>query len=575
MIMQKTNLKMNLEKTKDSNQLDIRVRQLEFASIDKSNPDQLKNWFIKYRYLSTNDHAQIAQKSTWYIRKLKRLAGLTTKSPTKKPIPKPIYFPSSIVVATDWDTEAWLSKAINIYTISAIAKACGVSPRTIRRRVKYYSISKIAKPRIKNKCFTKEWCYLHYIKLGWNQTKCAQKAGICQQTFVNWLNYFNIPVRTAQASLVACTNHKLWVKQLYHDLQQQPIVSKVFLRSDHIHVRFKDYFWESYYFDGKSTIKRPIWSYFVTPEDSMIKCVPVVLPEHESDCLDTILDQDGLIKSPHLIISRHKLNASSFVEQRLAIHDFCRHVTQRGWIWPEHPIATLNRDLQQINRYNTIKYIKKDVYDIYAHLGCLSTPGRKIIEHFFDLSDHANTFTSPRLVIKILNILLSKKRLKFNTHNMLRIYSSGAAFLPGNRTQLRIFDPASYAVIFKRLRLSGSILDLTPGYGNKAIAAALAGLQYYTIPTIQFTKAIDKGFADFCKIDYAPWDNQNVDLLLYDNQFMPPDMGIVDKYMDHAKRLMVYVPRHLKELYTHKLKPDLILQIRTRSHQPPDYLFIW
>ena len=553
-----------------------RLRKL-FNQIDHKDPQQLKQWFDQYSYLSTNDHAQIADRSAYYIRKLKKLAGIQHKMPANIPPPPKHRRVNTIQAPENWDNPEWLSKAINIYSIKAIAEACRTTRITIRKRIKQYQLKKIPRPISKNKCCTWDWCNTHYTQLGWSQAKCAQKAGIGQQAFASWLNYYKIPVRNKRETTKSHHQVQLWVRKLFDQLSKQPIVNKVFLRHDHIHVRFKNYFWETYYVlnwpEGK---RRPQLSYIVDSEQAKIENVPQVLAEYEDESFEPAYDHRGIITKPHIIINRTQFRQASLIEQRLAVHEYCRQITQRGWIWPEHPENILHAEYEKMLQFKESKYITNGVFSIFANNGMKPAPGRRIIEHFFDISEFADTFRSPRLVMKMLNELANRDDLKFNTHNLLRIFSCEEARLPGNHKLFRMFDPVAYSVIFNRLGVKGSIFDVSPGYGNRAIAAAINGLKYYTIPDDRFNKALAKGFTHFCALDYTAWDGDQVDLLIYDNNFDTPDMSIIEDYMSYAKRMIIFVPNRLKIEYQAKYRPESVIQLKTKWFQKmPDYLFLW
>jgi transcriptional regulator with XRE-family HTH domain len=556
---------------------DIQQLRYKFYQLDHKDPQQLKRWFDEYSYLSTNDHAQIANKSAYYIRKLKKLAGIKSKMPANIPPPNIRNSINTINVPDNWDDPEWLSKAINIYSIKSLAAACHVTRNTIRKRINQYQLKIIPKPISKNKCCTWNWCNKHYTELGWSQAKCAQKAGISQQAFANWLNHYKIPVRTKRETIKSHNQVQLWVRKLFDQLTKQPIVNKVFLRSDHIHVRFKNYFWETYYVqEWPANKRRPKLSYIIDSQQALIENVPQVLSEYENESFEDVYDKNGIIQKPHIIINRDQFEQASLLEQRLALHEFCRQITQRGWIWPEHPEHILQAEYEKMLQFKESKYIVNGIFSIFANNGMKPAPGRRIIEHFFDISEFADVFRSPRLVMKILNELASRSDLKLNTHNMLRIFSCGEGRLPGNHRLFRMFDPVAYSVIFKRLGINGSILDISPGYGNRAIAAAINQLKYYTMPDDRFNKALSKGFAEFCGLDYTPWEQNQVDLLIYDNNFDTPNMSVINDYMSFAKRMIIFVPNRLKVEYQAKYKPESVIKLKTKWFQrSPDYLFLW
>ena len=545
----------------------------EFELVDLSNTEQVLEWFVKHSHLSTNDHAQIANKSSSYIRKLKKSVGLSNnnyKPPSTNTKSIKII---TLSVPTNWDSKQWLSCVSKVYSISSIAKACGVSRRTILRKLAKYDIKRYKLPISTNKCCTWDWCNLHYNELGWSQSKCAKKAGICQQTFANWLNHFKIPVRSNSESIHKSSTVRLWVRKLKNQLTDIPIVRKVYLRKDHIHVRFKNYFWESYYF-VQTNKKLPPYSYYITKKDSIINKIPAVYPEYELEIDQNILNDDGLINSPHIIINRSDIKSSSFIEKRLALHEFCRQITTRKWEMPSHPQDILIQEYDYLSSKPSLKIID-GALTIFCNNKKLT--GRKIMESFHDIRDKTEIFKSPKYTIKLLNNLLNRKDLKFNLHNLLRLYSAGVVKIPKSYSTYRMINPAIYLKIFDILKIDGSVLDLKPGYGSKAIAASIAGLSYYTTDDHNFNQALKRGFGDFLKLKHKQWRNNKVDLILLDNNFDGvPNLVDLKEYLKFGTKLIIYVPNDCKEEYYKKLSPKSIIPIKTKWYQNQvDYLFVW
>ena len=551
---------------------DLQELSRKFSFVDKQDPIALQRWFETYLYLSTNDHAQIADRSTSYIRRLKKLAGINGKMPANLPVPKSRSRVVNIIVPDDWDNPVWLQQMIRIYSSIEIAKAVGIDTSNICRKLQKYGITDRLGTKPRNKCCTRDWCIEHYVNQGLTQIKCAELAGIGQQTFSNWLNRFKIPVRTSRETQKSHTDVRLWVRELLHKLKQQPTVRKVFLRKDHIHVRFINYFWETYYVDHRplKNGERPPLSYIITKKDASLIKVPQVRPEFETSLLNTD-------HSCHITINRQELNQASFMERRMAIHEYCRQFTQREWLWPEYPDNILRAEWDKMRDYKEVKYLKSDGFTSFAHHGNKPAPGRRIIEHFFDLSEFIEVFRSPRMTMKILNLLLKREDLAFNVHNFLRIFSCDSAVnIPAKYPKFRLSDPVVYAVIFERLGIRGTVFDVTPGFGNRAIACALKGLKYTTIPDERFKLALSKGFVEFTGLKYEEYNGQEIDLLLYDNNFSEADIPKILKYTDRAKHMMIFVPHSQKLKTQAKYKPESIIKIRTRWFQKaPDYLFLY
>jgi hypothetical protein len=547
---------------------DIQELRIEFARLNKKDPEAVRKWFESKPHLTANDHCQVANRSLNYIRRLRRFAGIKASLPPVLPKSKAKRATNTISVPENWrNDQDWLRR-VSSHSVSQIAQACGVSRIIIYRKFKKYGIKSKYSIKSKNKCCTKAWCYRHYVELNWSQEKCAKAAGICQQAFSNWLNRFNIAVRTVEEHW----KHKhvqLWTRKLIQDLEKQSVVRRVYLYQDRIHVRFMNFFWETYY--PFKIDKVPIFSYAITKRDARLSRIPKVIPQYETD-FEELYDEDGIIKTAHIMIDRAKFQKSSLMERRLAVHEFCRQITRREWIWPEHPEYVLQEEWEKLKNCDHNKYVKNNIFTIYG----APTLGRKLCEHFFDVSDYSPAFKSPRTVMKVLNILASRKDTPFDFHNFLRLFSAGySKTFRRNYPRFRFTDPGAYCCIFNKLNIRGKILDISPDFGNKAIASAIAGLEYYVIPDERFKKAIDKGLADLTGLKYHKWNKETVDVIVYDNDWNIPDIRLINNYMGYAKRMMIFVPREFKDELYSKLKPTSIIKIKTTWLREPNYIFIW
>lgn len=545
----------------------IELRQ-QFAVVDKKDPKALRQWFDTHSYLSTNDFAQIGDCSARKIRQLKKLAGIVGKMPANLPISKAQSRVVTLTAPADWDNYEWFSKVAKSHTYRDLSTATGLSYRSIYTRLKRWGL-KTRGQVSHNPCHTKEWCEEHYVKQGLSQTKCAKLAKVGQQTFANWLNDFKIPVRTARETSKAHTNVKLWVRKLFHALEQQDTIRSVRLRHDHIHVRYMNYFWETYYLKDKTDNRVTHSRLISNKENGRLEHIPEVTYEYESDLVG------GQQFPAHLIINPKEWKQSSLIEQRVALHEFCRRITQRDWIWPEYPEFVLQEEWRKVQDYKESKYMSQGAFTAYADIGKNPTPGRRIIEHFMDLSNYAAAFKSPRYIMKLLNSI-TKRKLTINTHNLLRTFSCSGITLPSQGKTFRIIDPGLYAVILKRLNITGTVFDLNPGLGNRAIACAILGLKYTTIPDERFQQALDKGLATFLGLDYEPYDGQKVDLLIHDRDFTESKVEDALPYATTAKQMAVFVPVHLRKKTLAKHSPTSTLKIQTRTvSKISDYLFLY
>lgn len=531
----------------------------------------LKKFFQTYGHLSTNDQAQISNLSADSIRRLRKRAGIAPKVTTARP-PLTIRQQSipSVTPPPDWRHDrAWLEKMVKIYSVSQIARMVERSRALLMQILAKHGIKgKTLKEatRSKNKHCTHAWCYKHYVQLALSQQQCANLAGISQQVFSVWLNLFKITVRDQQQTELGRTVITLWEKDFIAKLRQNSTVRRVFVREGYIHVRYMNYFWENYYTRAVAYVKRPYTYFAITEENTRINKVPLVYHEYG-------VDIEGKPLHPaHICLSRPDLKKATLVEQRLAIHEYARQIITRGWIQPSFPPEVLQEDYDKISNTLVDRYINNEGYTAFPKFGTKVASGRKLMMHFFDFSPFWSILARPQKVIRYLNFL-AQKSVKFNLYNLLMVVASGQNILP-SRMIPNLPSPAIYTAIFKHLKLQGTLLDINVGFGNRAVAAASAGLKYTTADP-KFSFALERGFPLFTGLDYEPYSNQQVDIAIYDNGFKMPDMEKVLPYLGVTKKLLVFCAHaHLQEML--KYKPQTAIKVRVRYlRKTPDYLFVW
>lgn len=539
--------------------------------LDPKNVVELRRWFETHSHLSTNDQAQLANVAARTIRRLKKRAGIVGK-PTK---PTPRYLRINTIptaaVPDNWrDDPVWLAKMVQVYSVKQLAEMVNRNRNVIRTVLNRHGIkTKTLKEatRSKNKCCNHAWCYQHYITLGYSQQKCADLAGISQQTFSDWLNRFKIPVRDAEQTLNGRKIITPWEKDFIPKLRKQSVVRRVYVREGYIHVRYRNYFWENYYTRAVPHPKRPYTYFKITSENSRIKKVPLVYPEYG-------VGLEGEAKFPaHICLSRADLESATMIEQRLAIHEYARQIVSRGWIWPEFPEEVIHEDFAKVKNSEHTKYMENGGFTAFPRAGRLSPPGRKVMMHYFDFSRFWAVLSRPQMVVRFLNTL-ARRTVKFNLFNFLLTVAANEGAVIRRTATPNIPDPVVYSVIFKKLKLQGTLLDINVGLGNRAIAAAVAGLTY-TTPDSAFDHALNRGFIEFSGLEFQPYQDQEVDVALYDEGFRTPDMNKVLPFLGKAKKLLVFCPSaYAQEVL--KYKPQSAIRIRTRLHRKtPDYLFVW
>jgi hypothetical protein len=550
---------------------DLLELRAAFTKIDKKDPAALRYWFESHPHLTTNDHAQIADSSSKYIRTLKKRAGLTGTRNTIPPRPLTLPVLVNIQVPENWRTDkAWLQKAIQLYSVNQLAKATGKHRRSLDKILKDYQL----KPKTlkessqsKNKCCSHEWCHRHYVILGYSQDRCAKLAGIRQQTFADWLNRFKIPIRDCSQTRRGRRTITFWERRLIHDLRKQPVVRRIHPQEGYIHVRYRDYFWENYHpGPRKANLRRPYTYFQISPQTARIDKVPIVYPEYG-------MDIDGRALFPaHIAINRLDFGQASLMEKRLALHEFARQIVTRGWVWPKYPEDILAEDFDRVKNFNMAKYLENGGFTAIPILGA-SPPGRQLMMHYFDTSQFWDILRHPKLVVKFLN-QLAERTVKFNFFNLILTVAANERQVVVRHRAPRLHDPVVYHAIFKRLGLTGTVLDLNVGFGNRALACAAAGLNY-TTPDPTINGALDRGLADFTGLRYEPYTGQKVDTLIYDEGWRIPQMDKVMPYLGVAKKMLVFAP-HSYRTEMLKYNPRSAIRLRTRIYgKTPDLVFVW
>ena len=539
----------------------------KFGQVDTDDPEAIRKWFADHEYLTTNDHALVTGKSRWYVRQLRKRAGLTQAPPKKMPKP---HAPRKIVNidTTNWDTKEWFEKAIQLYTIKQIARAIQRDKKAVKRRVKKWNLKLRPlkeRTRPQNPCCTKEWVYNHYVEKGLSQRQCAKLANISPQNFANWLIRFEIQVRH-RGQLPAVP---IWVRKLVCELEKQDVVRAVYLRPEHVHIRTMHYFWESYY--PNRTGKRLAFSYNITRADARLERIPTVAYQYESEL-------DGTNRYPgHIQINQTEWKHASFLERRMALHQFGWRIFENKYVQLTHPTEAIENDLEFVRQIKEAKLIKQGGFTAFPLMGRTDyAPGKKIIEHFFDMSYlWQEALGSPRYITHVLNSMAEKTHTTINTHNMIRSLLGGVENLRHKKIP-RIQNPAVYVALLRRLGVRGPVLDLHPGYGSRAIACAILGIPYLYPPNALFEDAVNRGFAEFLGLDCRPYEGGSIPMLLCDNDLDMPNLKEATDFAKSATNMLIFVTNDKRFRFEAKMKPKSIIPIKARYYKKKmDYFFLY
>jgi transposase-like protein len=470
-----------------------------------------------------------------------------------------------IDVPKNWDTKEWLEEAIKLYSIRAIARAVGRDKVGIQKRLKKWKIKYDSDKHrtLRHPKCNREWIYKHYVTQGLSQIKCAKLAGVSKQTFNNWLNRFKIPVRIKTKAPGPLSYP--WVKRLCHDLEQMEMVTGVYLQYDRVHVRFRHRTWENY-FPGAREKKRAR-DFAISREQGKLDNIPTVTYQYEYDLVD------GPSYPAHLEMNKQEYKRATVMERRIALHTMTNKICLRGWVPLDYPMCALEDELERTRQANLDARQHKGDYIRYVAQDPDSAMCGRIGEHFFDLSFLTGIVRSPRLTLRVLKLVVNGQ-YPATTHSYIhRILQNTLEY---DFPFPRVCDPACYMAIFRRLGVRGPVLDLHPGLGEKAIACALMGIPYRTLPDEHLRGAVDKGFMDFIGCDYAEWDGRPAEWALCDNALQKPVKELGFEHLGKAKRVLMFVPEKKRQAIQGKMPPSGALTIRANRIVPrKDYLFLY
>lgn len=168
----------------------------EFAKIDVNDGEALRQFFLKYNCFTTSDWVTILHRSPTLVRKYKRRAGFRQKSAPSIVPPAP---PRPPVLGLDpfEDTAEWWQKQYSQYGRLILQRASGLSATEVRKRItqhcKWRSLYEAN--RSKHSSCNEKWLTDHYVTRGLTISKCAELAGVSDDTIKSWLVRFKFEIR--------------------------------------------------------------------------------------------------------------------------------------------------------------------------------------------------------------------------------------------------------------------------------------------------------------------------------------------------------------------------------------------
>lgn len=531
---------------------DEQLKKLQrlFKRVNITDSNSVRKWFDTYNYLTVADHALVMERCTARVRALKAFCGLKGRAPTTTKQTKqiPVYISN---IPENWRTKEWLEPNIQKYGISAIARSVNLSTVRLKRIIAKLGVKGRGR-KSRNPYCTKAWCHRHYVELQYSESKCAKLAGITRPRFADWLVKFKIPIRPANVKQDCNIQLTFFFKILVSKLNNDPNIKHVRIHKNHLCIRHNDGLYSRYIF---KKMDQKDWRY---------EKVPLIIKQYENG----ISQAD----TAHLAINRKQLAQCSRLERDVVLHKLNHIINTRGWIWPEYPAEELSKDLKALKNEKEANYIKNGHFTL-LHTSC---PGRKIMQHFFDMSHVYNQILKkPRRAYNIIYRLYRSPNNPLDFNNIIRM-ATRSNF---KNSRFKMPNPTFYSIILKRLRIKGRVLDLNVGTGGRAIACAMAGLHYMHLDDGCFNRAIDLGLGDFLGLSHSVFEG-SADLVIADIDLTGDKCEeMIQKafiYADRTKRILAYVPRELQvELYK-KYKPAQMIKCVTQPvNREPNYFFIW
>lgn len=360
-----------------------------------------------------------------------------------------------------------------------------------------------------------------------------------------------------------------WVRRLFSQLTQHPLIDRLRLRRNRISVKYVTGFKKNYVFGP--LLRRHYYRTKITRAEGTITEPIQVGYQYQW----RLLKRPDL--EPYFLVKRERIKRSSYLEQELLVHDILSRLQKIRLIKCHYSPTDLQEDIDRIKSINHAFF--NGVITLYPNCGLSAgkpRPGHAWVETYFDCDSIRRSPDDDRATIefaftcdKLLYVAIQKvvKTTKWDvTISSIRKMLCRLGYGPVYR------NPVTYKIIFKQLlRPAGRIIsDLRPHLGTKALAAAVLGAKYNPMGEFPIEMANDLGLE---LADPGP----HHDILLLDNNFERVDIDEAMKWRSKCREMLLFVKHDQMEEARLKYKPDRIVKIKTKLVTPriftPDYLF--
>ena len=544
----------------------------KFRHVDTSDPDSLKRWLIEHRHLNIGALAAITQVPRPRIRAWRKAAGLAVcrgqyNTVKNKPIDADLPVDPPLP-GQRWSSYEWLSAAYErTRSTSKIARAVGVSHKRVEQRLMQLGLYR---PKPPHPCNNREWLNLHYVQQARSVAECARMAGVNRHTMLNWLANHDIVVHTKRQNSYAILRGRpvqtpLWFKELAGMLGELPEVRYVSLQELGMKVRYADGTLEMYWTTPLiNTVKRMGRTYVLDQASGKYRRD---VPVHRQ------YPGDGFQQSPynHFIINRSDWEAATLIERRVAMHRFIlanREAFRETYLYPDELI---DECLGRFRAGDYGRFCKDGI--LLLHDRWVASRVWVLSFSYFELGwGMDRLWHRPRWATRVMNALFKRRNLPLSTESALRLACRNSG--------VKLINPLGYRAVFEALGLKrgGTVLDLEPDAGSKALACALVGGTYLTAGDAYFRRGAERGFAERVGLNWSEHDGREpVDLVFADNMFREFDPGpVLERYSGVARRIACYVPAALRREYETLYRPRAVLGVRHKCHRKDtDNIFVW
>lgn len=326
----------------------------------------------------------------------------------------------------------------------------------------------------------------------------------------------------------------IWVNDLVNKLVGSGKVQSYRVWPDRLAVRYTNSTIERYWLLPTEPPTRYIR---LNRSDAVLKSVPPVLSVFEPDLFT------GEQPYRYYSIPQKAYEAATQIERTLALLELTDRTVATGY-QGRLPARFLERDMERALAYDIDQ--QERAGDIVFRAKSFRRCGDIIAHHFMSLGrddpptgrfPYGSKLCSPRFVYRAFR-RLERTGCKLTSRNLMALLSADY------RTGPHVYFFGGYAALFRRLGVAGSVLDLHPDTGAKALACARLGLRYLTLHDRYFDAALHDGYEGVTRLDHD-WlrDGERADWVVSDSNMSgdaQTNFGAAAPYLGRASRLIVH-----------------------------------